>query len=164
MEAWDGWCNYGIVDDPNISFVVPEEGSDLWTDTMVVLDSSGNKEAAHAFINYILDPAVHTWVVENILYKVPNQAAMEALDPSLIEAYPNLDRASELKAVTPVLGFSFNETTASDGWGAMNRENWQAQIEIYSKLGQFEGPTPGIDDVMTLDILEATAADRAKVG
>jgi spermidine/putrescine transport system substrate-binding protein len=90
VEAWDGWCNYGIIDDPNIDFVVPEEGSDLWTDTMVVLESSDNKEAAHAFINYILDPEVHTWVVENILYKVPNQAAMEALDPSLIESFPNL--------------------------------------------------------------------------
>jgi spermidine/putrescine transport system substrate-binding protein len=57
---------------------------------MVVLDSSPNKEAAHAFINYILDPEVHTWVVENILYKVPNQAAMEAVDPSLLESFPNL--------------------------------------------------------------------------
>ena len=44
---------------------------------MVILKSSENKEAAHAFINYILEPDVHSWVVENILYKVPNQAAME---------------------------------------------------------------------------------------
>ena len=90
VEAWDGWCNYGIIDDANIKFVVPQEGSDLWTDTMVVLGSSQNKEAAHAFINYILQPETHTWVVQNILYKVPNQAAMEALDPSLIESFPNL--------------------------------------------------------------------------
>jgi spermidine/putrescine transport system substrate-binding protein len=95
VEAWDGWCNYGIADDPNIEFVVPEEGSDLWTDTMVILGSSENKEAAHAFIDYILDPEVHTWVVENILYKVPNQAAMEAIDPSLIETFPNLGMTSE---------------------------------------------------------------------
>jgi spermidine/putrescine transport system substrate-binding protein len=95
VEAWDGWCNYGIAEDPNIKFIVPEEGSDLWTDTMVVLDSSPNKEAAHAFINYILDPEVHTWVVENILYKVPNQAAMEAIDPSLIETFPNLGLTPE---------------------------------------------------------------------
>ena len=95
VEAWDGWCNYGIIDDPNIGFVVPEEGSDLWTDTMVILGSSENKEAAHAFIDYILEPEVHTWVVENILYKVPNQAAMDAIDPSLIEAFPNLGMTSE---------------------------------------------------------------------
>ncbi|MFB6611396.1 spermidine/putrescine ABC transporter substrate-binding protein [Agromyces sp. NPDC056379] len=90
VQAWDGWCNYGIAEDPSIKFVVPEEGSDLWTDTMTVLQSSKNKEAAMAFINYILDPEVQTWVAENILYKVPNKAAMEALDPALVEAYPTL--------------------------------------------------------------------------
>jgi spermidine/putrescine transport system substrate-binding protein len=90
VQAWDGWCNYGIAEDDRIKFVVPEEGSDLWTDTMVILKSSENKEAAHAFINYILDPEVHSWVVENILYKVPNQAAMEMVDPALAETYPNL--------------------------------------------------------------------------
>ncbi|KQZ11264.1 spermidine/putrescine ABC transporter substrate-binding protein [Agromyces sp. Root1464] len=90
VQAWDGWCNYGIAEDPSIKFVVPEEGSDLWVDTMTVLESSKNKEAAMAFLNYILDPEVQTWVAENILYKVPNKAAMEALDPALIESYPTL--------------------------------------------------------------------------
>ena len=89
-EAWDGWCNYGIAEDPNIKFVVPSEGSDLWTDTMTVLKTSENQEAAMAFINYILEPEVHSWVVENILYKVPNEAAMELVDPTLFETFPNL--------------------------------------------------------------------------
>jgi spermidine/putrescine transport system substrate-binding protein len=90
VEAWDGWCNYGIAENPDIRFAVPKEGSDLWTDTMVILKSSTNKEAAHAFINYILEPDTHAWVVENILYKVPNQAAMEQVDPELAELFPNL--------------------------------------------------------------------------
>ena len=51
---------------------------------MVVLKSSKNKEAAHAFINYILDPEVHGWVAENILYKVPEQGGHgRAIDPAL---------------------------------------------------------------------------------
>lgn len=90
VEAWDGWCNYGIAENSKIKFTVPTEGSDLWTDTMVILKTSENKEAAHAFINYILDPDVQSWVVENILYKVPNQAAMDAVDPSLYKDFPNL--------------------------------------------------------------------------
>jgi len=89
-EAWDGWCNYGIAEDPNIKFVVPEEGSDLWVDTMTVLKSSKNKEAAMAFVNYILEADVQSWVAENILYKVPNEAAMALVDPAVIAAYPNL--------------------------------------------------------------------------
>jgi spermidine/putrescine transport system substrate-binding protein len=95
VEAWDGWCNYGIAENPDISWVVPEEGSDLWVDTMVVLESSENKAAAQAFIDYILRPDVGAWVAENILYKVPNAAAMESLDPALIEAFPNLGMTPE---------------------------------------------------------------------
>lgn len=83
VEAWDGWCP---TEEKNIEFVVPSEGSDLWADTMVILKSSENKEAAHAFINFILDPSVHGWVAANILYKVPNKAAMDQVDPKLLEA------------------------------------------------------------------------------
>jgi len=90
VEAWDGWCNYGITEKPEIKYVVPKEGSDMWVDTMVVTSASENKEAAEAFINYILKPDVHRWVAENILYKVPNKAAMDALDPKLVAQYPNL--------------------------------------------------------------------------
>ena len=90
VEAWDGWCNYGITDNPNIKFVIPSEGSDLWADTMVILKTSKNKEAAHAFINYVLDKNIHSWVVNNILYKVPNKPAMELAEPSLVGTYPNL--------------------------------------------------------------------------
>ena len=89
VVAWDGWCNYGTAENPNIKFVVPKEGSDLWADTMVILKSSKNKEAAHAFINYILDPANHAWVAENILYKVPNKPAMEQV-AALADTYPNM--------------------------------------------------------------------------
>ena len=59
----------------DIKFVVPEEGSDLWTDTMVVLKGSKNKEAALAFINLMLDPEMHAWVAQNVYYNVPNEAA-----------------------------------------------------------------------------------------
>lgn len=90
VEAWDGWCNYGVAENPAIEFVVPDEGSDLWVDTMTVLKSSQHKEAAMKFIDYILDPEVHAWLAENILYNVPNQTAVESLDPSLFESYPSL--------------------------------------------------------------------------
>jgi len=89
VVAWDGWCNYGTAENPDIKFVVPSEGSDLWADTMVVLKTSNNKEAAHAFINFILDPTNHAWVAENILYKVPNKGAMEQVT-ALFADFPNM--------------------------------------------------------------------------
>lgn len=90
VEAWDGWCDYGIAEDPNIEFVVPSEGSDLFVDTMVILNSSPNVEAAHAFINWVLEPANHAQVAELVYYKVPNPDAMAAVDPALLEQFPNL--------------------------------------------------------------------------
>ena len=95
VQAWDGWCNYGIAEDDRIKFVVPEEGSDLWVDTMTVVESSQNKEAAMSFVNFILDPEIGTWVAENILYSVPNQVAMDGLSAETVEAYPNLGLSVE---------------------------------------------------------------------
>jgi spermidine/putrescine transport system substrate-binding protein len=90
VHAWDGWCNYGITENKDIKFVVPKEGSDLWVDTIVVMKNSEKKDAAMKFINFILDASNHAWAAENILYKVPNRAAMESLDKALIEQYPNM--------------------------------------------------------------------------
>ncbi|MGI9334082.1 MAG: polyamine ABC transporter substrate-binding protein [Gammaproteobacteria bacterium] len=90
VHAWDGWCNYGIAENDEIKFVIPSEGSDLWVDTMVVMKASANQEAAHRFIDYVLRADTGRWVAENILYKVPNRAAMQALDPGLLESYPNM--------------------------------------------------------------------------
>ena len=55
VQAWDGWCNYGITENKAIKYVVPKEGCDLWVDTMVIVASSQDKDAAHAFINFVLD-------------------------------------------------------------------------------------------------------------
>ena len=63
---------------------------------------------------------------------------------------PILDKASEMEAVHPVLGFSFNDTTKAEGWGAMTADNWADQIKTYAELKQFKGTVPKVDDVMTL--------------
>jgi spermidine/putrescine transport system substrate-binding protein len=90
VHAWDGWCNYGIAENADIRFTVPKEGSDLWVDTMVVMQNGENRENAMKFLNFILDAGNHAWAAENILYKVPNKAAMESLDPALLEQFPNM--------------------------------------------------------------------------
>jgi spermidine/putrescine transport system substrate-binding protein len=90
VQAWDGWCNYGITDNKDIKYVIPKEGSDLWVDTMVVLKASENKDAAFQFVNFMLDTKNHAWAAQNILYKVPNKAAMESLPAELSTTYPNM--------------------------------------------------------------------------
>lgn len=90
VQAWDGWCNYGIAENADIKYVIPAEDSDLWLDTMVVMKASENKDAAFQFINWILDTGNHAWAAENILYKVPNKAAMDSLSPDLLAQFPNM--------------------------------------------------------------------------
>jgi spermidine/putrescine transport system substrate-binding protein len=90
VEAWDGWCSLGIAEDPRIKFVVPKEGSDVWADTMVILEKSENKEAAAKFINFVLRPDIHRAVSEYTLYKVPNESAMAAVRKKLGKQYPNI--------------------------------------------------------------------------
>ena len=88
VQAWDGWCNYGIAENTDIKYVIPKEGSDLWVDTMVVMKASENKDAAFQFINFMLDAKNHAWAAQNILYKVPNKAAMESLPADFLATYP----------------------------------------------------------------------------
>jgi spermidine/putrescine transport system substrate-binding protein len=90
VQAWDGWCNYGITDNKDIKYVIPKEGSDLWLDTMVVLKASERKDDAFKFINFMLDAKNHGWAAQNILYKVPNKAAMDSLPAELTAQYPNM--------------------------------------------------------------------------
>ncbi len=94
VHAWDGWCNYGIAENDKIKYVVPKEGSDLWVDTMVITKAAKNADAAHKFIDFILNADNGKWVVENIMYKTPNKAGMDAIDKSMLEKYPNM-------AITP---------------------------------------------------------------
>src|SRR6056297_749135 len=90
VHAWDGWCNYGIAENADIKYVIPEEGTDLWVDTIVITSASENAEAAHAFVDYVLGEETGVWVASNILYKTPNQKAMDALDAGLLESFPNM--------------------------------------------------------------------------
>jgi spermidine/putrescine transport system substrate-binding protein len=93
VVAWDGWCNYGIADEAvgsKITYVVPSEGTDIWSDTMTILKSSTNKAAAYAFLDYILKPDVGKSVVDLTFYKVPNPSAMALVDAAVLTQFPNL--------------------------------------------------------------------------
>ena len=102
VQAWDGWCNYGIAEKPEIKYVIPKEGSDLWVDAIVVTKASKNPEAAHKFIDFVLNAENGKWVVENIMYKSPNKAGMEAIDKAMLTQYPNM-------AITPAELLKFEQ-------------------------------------------------------
>ncbi len=74
-----------MVEDDDIDFVIPKEGSQLNSDTLCIPVGAPHPKNAHAFINYLLDAEVGKKITETILYPTPNAAA-KALMP---ESYRN---------------------------------------------------------------------------
>jgi len=75
------WC---IEENPDLAFAVPEEGSNMWFDNIIIPKSSKNVEAAEAFINFLCDAEVAKANTEYIGYSTPNKAALELLDEEML--------------------------------------------------------------------------------
>jgi NitT/TauT family transport system substrate-binding protein len=82
----------------------------------------------------------------------------------LVKQYPNLVAADERAAADVMLDYCFDSHTKQAGFGAMEPAVWQSQIDLYAKLEQFTKRVPKLDEVMTMDILKATADARPKLG
>ncbi|MBV9590644.1 MAG: ABC transporter substrate-binding protein, partial [Hyphomicrobiales bacterium] len=82
----------------------------------------------------------------------------------LVKEFPNLVWKDEREAIDDMMKFAFSPKTKAEGWGTMDPAVWQEQIDTYAELGQFSKRTPKLDEVMTLDILKASADARPKIG
>ncbi len=69
---WNGDAFIAQAENPDLVFVYPEEGLPLWLDSFVIPSQAENKEAAHAFINFMLRPDVAAQCVEEYSYTTPN--------------------------------------------------------------------------------------------
>ena len=80
----------------------------------------------------------------------------------LIKEYPNLNGPDERIAVDSLMSFAYNDLTNKNGWGTMDKGVWQEQISQYADLGQFTKRVPKVEEVMTMDILNATREYRLR--
>jgi len=64
----------------SLDYAVPEEGSNLWFDNMVIPKTAANVEGAHEFINFMLDAEVAAQNADYVGYSIPNSAAVELMD------------------------------------------------------------------------------------
>ncbi|MBU2538690.1 MAG: spermidine/putrescine ABC transporter substrate-binding protein [Proteobacteria bacterium] len=69
----------------NIVFVFPEEGSNLWLDNLVVMESSPRKDLARTFINFLNEPENAARLAEHIYQATPNLAAKKLLSPEHLQ-------------------------------------------------------------------------------
>ncbi len=63
----------------DLAYVVPQEGSNVWFDNVVIPKTAKNVEAALAFINFINDANLAARNTEYIYYSTPNQGALDIL-------------------------------------------------------------------------------------
>ena len=70
-----------IEENEDLAAYVPREGANMFFDSMCVLKSSRNKEAAEKFINFMCETDIAVRNAEEVWYAIPHTAAYEALDP-----------------------------------------------------------------------------------
>ena len=81
-----------IAENPDLAFVTPKEGTNLFVDAMCVPKGAANKANAEAFINFMCDPENMAKNIEFIGYSSPSSAARELLSDDLKDseiAYPD---------------------------------------------------------------------------
>jgi spermidine/putrescine transport system substrate-binding protein len=87
-EAWSGDVIQAQFDNPDIKFVVPEEGLSLWSDNMLIPNKAIHQANAEAWIDFFYQPDIAAKLASWVNYICPVQGAreeMEKIDPSLAE-------------------------------------------------------------------------------
>lgn len=66
-----------------IAYFAPKEGAVVWTDVMVIPADAPNPKAAHAFINFLLEPKVIAEISNTVAYANANSAATNLVDEAV---------------------------------------------------------------------------------
>lgn len=77
---YSGEYLYCKEENPDLAYVVPEEGSCLWFDSWVIPKNAENKENAEKFIDFLCRPDIALKNFEYITYATANTGAMEQID------------------------------------------------------------------------------------
>lgn len=78
-EAWSGDVIQAQYDNPDIKFVVPEEGLSLWSDNMLVPNLATHQANAEAWIDYYYEPEVAARLAAWVNYICPVEGAQEEM-------------------------------------------------------------------------------------
>ena len=88
--VWNGEAAIAHGENPAIAYICPEEGCSIWFDNLAIPKGAPHKEAAHLFIDYVLDPEASVLITQEFPYSNPNAAALELMKtkyPDLYKTY-----------------------------------------------------------------------------
>lgn len=69
---YSGEAHYTKSENPNLEYVIPKEGSNLWIDGWVIPKNAKHKENAEKFIDFLCRPDIALMNFNYITYSVPN--------------------------------------------------------------------------------------------
>lgn len=85
---YSGEAIYTQKENPDLEYVIPKEGSNVWIDSWVIPENAQNKENAEAFINFLCRPDIALQNFEYITYSTPNMAARDLIEDETIRNSP----------------------------------------------------------------------------
>lgn len=77
---YSGEAGYTKRENPDLEYVIPKEGSNVWIDSWVIPKNSKNKENAEKFINFMCRPEIALMNFEYLTYSTPNLKAKEMIE------------------------------------------------------------------------------------
>ena len=101
---YSGEAIYTQLENPDLEYVIPKEGSNIWIDSLVIPKNAKHKENAEAFIDFVCRPEIAKMNFDFITYSIPNEAGRTLIEePELRNsriAFPDsseLDRCETFK-------------------------------------------------------------------
>lgn len=68
----------------NLEYVIPEEGTEVWTDCWAIPKTAQNKDGAEAWMNFMLDGDVAAANFEYLTYAIPNTQIADLVDEPVL--------------------------------------------------------------------------------
>ncbi|HSP05718.1 MAG TPA: spermidine/putrescine ABC transporter substrate-binding protein, partial [Acidobacteriota bacterium] len=83
--GWSGQLAKAAEQNPDITYVVPKEGSMVWMDTLVIPRNAPHKDSAYKFLNFVLDGKIAAEVTNYTGYANANSAAAPYVKPEYLK-------------------------------------------------------------------------------
>jgi spermidine/putrescine transport system substrate-binding protein len=81
-QVYNGEAVKASLEDPDIHYVLPKEGCEIWLDLFAIPTGAANATVAHEFLNYIMEPQIAARLAIYSKYPSPNLIAIELLPAS----------------------------------------------------------------------------------
>jgi spermidine/putrescine transport system substrate-binding protein len=133
--AWSGDIFALAQDDPNLRFVIPEEGGNRWTDNMCIPMHAEHPTDAHEWIDFVYQPEIAAGITEWVWYESPvNSDIVRDLIRKDAKKFddPSLKQLAEDTTVWPDEGTLAN----THGYKNLSEEEEQAWHDLFDPLIQ----------------------------